>query len=196
MAELRFEIRRLTAGDATALAEAYRRNREHLAPWDPHRPASFYTPAGQSEIVHRQLRAVQDGTLLAWVLVDGALVLGRVSLNNIVRGPFCSTSIGYWVDVGHLGRGLASAAVEFACDQARAAGLHRVEASALVHNAGSQAVLTRAGFEPYGVAPAYLHIAGRWQDHRLYQRVLHDEAPPEHLVPGASPGSGDAGVTG
>jgi ribosomal-protein-alanine N-acetyltransferase len=35
-------------------------------------------------------------------------------------------------------------------------------------------VLTRAGFERIGVAPSYLHIAGRWQDHVLFQRILHD----------------------
>lgn len=179
MADLGFEIRELTATDVAALAEAYQRNREHLAPWDPYRPPSFYTLPGQTEVVGRQLEAVRAGTLLAWVLTDGAAILGRVSLNNIVRGPFCSTSIGYWVDVGHLGRGLASAAVEFACDRARQSGLHRVEASTLVHNQGSQAVLARAGFELYGTASRYLHIAGRWQDHRLYQRILHDGPPPE-----------------
>jgi ribosomal-protein-alanine N-acetyltransferase len=35
-------------------------------------------------------------------------------------------------------------------------------------------VLTRTGFERIGVAPAYLNIAGRWQDHVLFQRILHD----------------------
>jgi ribosomal-protein-alanine N-acetyltransferase len=33
-------------------------------------------------------------------------------------------------------------------------------------------VLEKNGFEAYGTARAYLHIAGQWQDHRMYQRIL------------------------
>ena len=50
--------------------------------------------------------------------------------------------------------------------------LHRVEASTLVHNVGSQRVLAKAGFEPIGMAPRYLRVAGEWQDHNLYQTIL------------------------
>jgi ribosomal-protein-alanine N-acetyltransferase len=79
------------------------------------------------------------------------------------------------VDAAHLGRGLASGAVEFACAQAWGRGLHRVEAGTLVHNTASQRVLEVAGFEYYGTARKFLFIAGAWQDHRLYQRILHDD---------------------
>ena len=41
----------------------------------------------------------------------------------------------------------------------------------------SQAVLAKCGFTPIGTASDYLFIAGRWQDHRLYQRLLHDGPP-------------------
>ncbi|MFE3287995.1 alanine acetyltransferase, partial [Streptomyces sp. NPDC059233] len=27
----------------------------------------------------------------------------------------------------------------------------------------------------YGLAPGYLNINGVWRDHRLFQRLLHDE---------------------
>ena len=47
--------------------------------------------------------------------------------------------------------------------------LHRVKAGTLLHNVGSQRVLERNGFVRFGVAPSYLKIAGRWQDHALYQ---------------------------
>jgi ribosomal-protein-alanine N-acetyltransferase len=49
--------------------------------------------------------------------------------------------------------------------------LHRAEAGTLVHNIGSQRVLERNGFARYGLAPKYLRIAGRWQDHVLFQRI-------------------------
>jgi ribosomal-protein-alanine N-acetyltransferase len=47
--------------------------------------------------------------------------------------------------------------------------LHRIQAGTLLHNIGSQRVLERNGFVRYGLAPAYLNIAGKWQDHILYQ---------------------------
>lgn len=54
--------------------------------------------------------------------------------------------------------------------------LHRVQAETPLHNVRSQRVLRRNGFRRIGVAPAYLNIAGRWQDHILYQ-VINDEGP-------------------
>jgi ribosomal-protein-alanine N-acetyltransferase len=49
--------------------------------------------------------------------------------------------------------------------------LHRIQAATLLHNLRSQRVLERNGFVRFGVAPAYLNIAGKWQDHALYQVV-------------------------
>jgi ribosomal-protein-alanine N-acetyltransferase len=169
-----YRIRALAGSDAAALADAYRRNREHLAPWEPARDAGFFTREGQRSAVADQLAMATQGLLAAWVLTSGEQVVGRVTLNNIVRGVLRSSSVGYWIDAEHLGRGLASAAVEFACAQARGRGLHRVEAGTLVHNVASQRVLLRSGFEFFGLAPRYLFIGGDWRDHRLYQRILHN----------------------
>lgn len=94
---------------------------------------------------------------------------------GIVRGPFQSAGLGYWVDGAYAGRGLASAAVLMIVETAREVlGLHRIEASTLLHNAASQRVLLKAGFQQIGMAPRYLRIAGEWQDHNLYQVLLHD----------------------
>ena len=72
--------------------------------------------------------------------------------------------------------GLATAAVRdmvrVAFDELR---LHCVQAETLLHNVRSQRVLKRNGFRRIGMAPAYLKIAGRWQDHILYQ-VINDDA--------------------
>ena len=97
-------------------------------------------------------------------------IAGRIKLNNIVRGAFQSANVGYWVGATDNGRGLATAAVR---DMVKLAfgqlGLHRVEAGTLLHNIRSQRVLERNGFVRFGVAPSYLKIAGKWQDHVLYQ---------------------------
>lgn len=165
-------IRLALADDAGALADLLIRNREFLAPWDPVRDEAYYTAAGQRDLLTRSLR--RFGAEAEWpgvILVDGDPV-GRVNLNNVVRGAFCSADLGYWVDEAHNGCGVATAAVgaviRVAFDDL---GLHRVQAGTLLHNSGSQRVLERNGFTVIGVAPGYLEIAGRWQDHRLFQRL-------------------------
>lgn len=169
-----YAVRPLELSDAEALAAAYSRNQEHLAPWDPVRPAEFYTVDGQQHAVAAQLSLVQGGLLATWVLERDGEVVGRVSLNNIVRSVLASGTVGYWVDQRHTRRGLASALVQHACAAALTMDLHRVEAGTLVHNVASQRVLLRTGFSQYGLAPKFLFVGGEWQDHKLYQRILHD----------------------
>ena len=169
-----YQIRELEVGDAPALARAYRRNWEHLAPWEPARDASFFTEPGQVTAMAGQLAAARQGLMVPWVVTRGRDIVGRLNLNNIVQGVLRSGALGYWVDAEHLRRGLATGMVEFACEQSLARGLHRVEAGTLVHNVASQRVLERCRFVYYGTAPSYLFIGGSWRDHRLFQRILHD----------------------
>ncbi len=170
-----YAVETLSIEHAAGLAAAYDRNRDHLARWDPRREPSFFTEEGQTAALVGQLSSIDRGLGAGWVIVHDGLVVGRVNLNNIVMGVLRSASVGYWVDAEHQGRGLASGAVEHACQAGRQTGLHRVEAGTLLHNTASQRVLERSGFTYYGTAERFLFIDGSWQDHRLYQRILHDE---------------------
>jgi [ribosomal protein S5]-alanine N-acetyltransferase len=165
--------RLVTLDDAPALAELLRVNRAFLAPWEPIRDDDYFTAEGQSAAIRSALKRYERGTALPSVILDeSGRVAGRITLSDIVRGPFQSCHLGYWVSEAENGRGLATSAVR---DIIRVAfeelGLHRIQAGTLLHNAGSQRVLERNGFVRFGVAPAYLNIAGQWQDHALYQIV-------------------------
>ncbi|MDT0318861.1 GNAT family N-acetyltransferase [Streptomyces millisiae] len=176
-------LRLTEEGDHTALADAQRRNRTHLAPWSPRRPESFYTAEGQAARIRAGAEEAAAGRLVPWLLVEGDRVVGAVTLSNVVRGPFQSADLGYWVAADRTGRGLAGRAVAHVCaDAGDRLGLHRVAAATLLHNAASQRVLARNGFEPIGVAPHYLHIDGAWRDHRLFQRILHDALPADQAL--------------
>ncbi|WP_406139489.1 GNAT family N-acetyltransferase [Streptomyces sp. NBC_01089] len=171
-------LRPVELSDVEALTAAVCRNRAHTEPWDPARPESFYTADGQLERLRTLLAERDAGRLMPWVLEETATgrIVGAITLNNIIRGPLCSAVVGYWVDAGCTGRGVASAAVEEVCRIARdELGLHRIEAGTLLDNVASQRVLTKCGFESFGVAPRYLHINGEWRDNRLFQRILHDD---------------------
>lgn len=167
-------LRLLRAADAPALARAYQDNRDHLAPWEPLRDDRFFTEAGQTEQIAARLEAASAGTDLPWVLEAQERIVGTMTLAGIVRGPFLSAHVGYWVAGRLQGRGVCSAALQEVLRHAREElGLHRLQASVLPRNAASTAVLRRAGFTLIGTAPSYLRIAGAWQDHLLYQRILH-----------------------
>lgn len=167
-------VRVLRVSDAERLSDAYQRNREHLAPWEPRRSEDFFTLAGQEASIESKLAIFLAGSGVPWVLVDDGRIVGVMTLSDIVRGPFLSAHLGYWVDKDYNGRGIGSAAVSYAVGAARAElGLHRIQAATLPHNAASQKVLKRSGFEEIGLAPAYLKIAGTWQDHVLHQRILY-----------------------
>jgi ribosomal-protein-alanine N-acetyltransferase len=165
-------IRLVAVDDAQVLAELLTANREFLAPWQPTRADDFFTTNRQREAIDDALTDHEQGITVPNVILSDGRVVGRVTLSNIVRGPFQSCNLGYWVDSGHNGQGLATAAVREIVDLAFGPlGLHRVEAGTLRHNIGSRRVLERNGFVEFGTAPTYLRIAGSWQDHVLYQAV-------------------------
>ncbi len=169
--------RLVTPDDAEALAGLARTNRGFLAPWEPSRSENWYTSEGHRAGILEALDRHAQGWTLPHVIVDaddGGRIVGRMTLNGIVRGPFLSCSVGYWVGAVDNGRGLATAAMGAVKRVAfEELGLHRIQAETLLDNAASQVVLSRHGFVRFGMAPAYLNVGGRWQDHVMYQ-VLND----------------------
>jgi ribosomal-protein-alanine N-acetyltransferase len=165
-------VRLVEDDDVGRLTELLVANRAFLAPWEPERSPDFFTEDRQRQLLSEALAGYQSGTAAPLVIVDDQHILGRINLSDIVRGPFQSAHLGYWVDQSVNGRGVATAAVAATARLAfEQLGLHRLQAGTLVHNAASQRVLTRNGFTRIGLAPRYLRIAGRWQDHILYQRL-------------------------
>jgi len=169
-------LRLLRTDDAEQLAEAYSRNRRYLEPWEPARSEAFFTKTWQAAQIPSLLETVAAGTGLPLVLATDTQIIGRVTLAGITRGVLQSGGMGYWIDEAFAGHGIMSEAVaqviRVATDDLR---LHRIQAETLLHNQGSQKVLEHNGFERIGLAPKYIKIAGRWQDHILFQRILHDD---------------------
>ena len=166
------QLRPVQVSDAEALARLYSQERTFLTPFDPVRPDGFYTVDGQRRELEESVaqRAV-DLRHRFLIMADGHLA-GALSISNVIRGPFQSAHLGYFVAQGVNGRGVGTAAVGEAV--ARAFGqlrLHRLQAGTLVDNIGSQRVLEKNGFERIGIARNYLEIAGAWRDHVLFQRI-------------------------
>jgi ribosomal-protein-alanine N-acetyltransferase len=168
-------IRLIARDDVSTLVDLMHANREFLAPWEPLRTDEFFTAEYQHSAIAELLEQYERGTVMPYVIVDDGKVVGRITLNNIVRGPLQSAKVGSWVASSANGQGVATAAIAamipIAFDELR---LHRIAAATLLHNRRAQRVLERSGFYRIGVAPRYLQIAGKYQDHALYQRLADD----------------------
>lgn len=165
--------RLIALDDAPEMARLLTANREFMTPWEPPRIDDYFTEAGQRSTIEVALVLAGRGSSLPHVILDDAGHLaGRITLNGIVHGPFQSCSVGYWVAEDINGRGVATAALRAILDLAFGdLGLHRVQAETLLHNVRSQRVLQHNGFQRIGLAPAYLNIAGQWQDHIMFQVI-------------------------
>ncbi len=168
-------VRVVTAYDAPTLIALLRTDRAFLAPFEPERDDDFFTEAHQRELITTALARHAQGVVVPCVIVHDGVVVGRITISDIVRGPFQNGHLGYWVSQSHTGRGVATAAVAAVVRLAFGdLGLHRLQAGTLVHNTASQRVLAKNGFTRIGTAARYLRIAGRWQDHVLHQ-LLADQ---------------------
>jgi len=166
------QVRLVEPGDADALARVLSENREFLAPYEPEREEAYATAGHQAGVLAHALAEHEAGRCAPFVVLHDGELVGRITVNDVVRGPFQSAHLGYFVAESVNGRGVATDAVAQVLALAFGdLGLHRLQAATLLTNSASQAVLQRNGFERIGIARNYLRIAGRWQDHVLYQRT-------------------------
>ncbi|WIE75044.1 GNAT family protein [Curtobacterium sp. MCSS17_007] len=169
-------IRPIELSDAAELAALVRASADHLRPFEPTRPDSYFTEAGQRATIGVLLAGAQNGGSVPFVIVgDDDELLGRITLSGVTRGALQSCALGYWIRADRTRQGHATRAVGLAVDHAfRELGLHRVQAETLPENTASQRALERNGFERYGFAPQYIRIAGAWRDHVMFQVLTPD----------------------
>jgi ribosomal-protein-alanine N-acetyltransferase len=151
-------------------------NREHLAPWEPIRPESYFTLASWRRDLAMARPEFRQGISLRLILLDGTdlrgPVLGTANFRNIVRGVFQACHLGYSLDHRKQGQGLMREALEGAINYAfKEMNLHRIMANHMPANDRSARLLVSLGFQREGLAKDYLMIAGAWRDHILTSLV-------------------------
>lgn len=161
------------SAQVAAVADFYRRNSAHFAPWDPPLPPDHAAPDQVALALAEGAEAFATGRALRWWLTpvsQPGRVIGQVHLSGIARGAFQSCNLGYALDAGCQGRGLMHEALRAVVDEAFSPrlNLHRIQAAVRPDNRRSLAVLARLGFHDIGLARHYLFIDGDWRDHRLF----------------------------
>ena len=128
------------------LAAHLGRDAEAFARWDPERPPEFYTPAGQSKGIEAVLIKHHEGEVWPGVVLADDVVIGRVTVQNILLRAWRKAELGYWIAYPYQGQGHATRAVGLAVEMMTTnLGLHRAEAITQMDNLGSQHVLAITG---------------------------------------------------
>jgi len=179
----RVALRAPRAIDIAELRSVLGRNADHLRPWSPSPPPGT-NPLGFTELgrsIARQRREWKAGTAYVFVALLRQLrepIIGRVALTSVLRGPWQSAQLGYWLDAANAGRGLMSEGVELALAFAfERLGLHRLQAAVMPHNQASRCILIKRGFREEGYVKRYLRIGGAWEDHVIYGLTAEEWRP-------------------
>jgi ribosomal-protein-alanine N-acetyltransferase len=179
----RLVLRPPRTGDVAEIRRLIRANHDHLKPWNPAPPVgedpSSITEVSKSVLRHRRDWKHGSGYVLFVAERDTpSRFVGKIALNGIMRGAMYGAYLGYWMAADLQGRGYATegirAVLDFAFGQA---GLHRVQAAIMPHNARSLRVIEKLGFRREGYAERYLQIAGKWEDHVVYAKTREEHVP-------------------
>lgn len=162
-------LRPLEMEEAELLLGLRIKNRAFLTPFEPYRPESAYTLSGQRQQIAADQDGFAAGQRFAFGIYLGQELVGRVALDNVVRGAWQNATIGYFVDQERNGHGIGTEAVRSAVDYGfKEADLHRMQAGVMPRNVASIRVLEKVGFRFEGVSVRYLQINGVWEDHNMY----------------------------
>jgi ribosomal-protein-alanine N-acetyltransferase len=151
----------------------YKRNEAYLTPWDPPKPADFFTEVFHRNRLNKAEADAASGTALRWWLAlkgDSKTLVGTIGLTAIARGPFQNAMLGYSIDGQLQGQGLMQEGLAGVIAHAfsPAVNLHRIQANIRPDNLRSLKVLERLGFEREGFARDYLFIHDKWHDHIMF----------------------------
>lgn len=170
-------LREQRAGDFRAWSDIRGVSRRFLEPWEATWPSDALTRGAFRRRLRRQTREARDNTGYSFFVFRNAgdVLVGGISLNNMMRGISMSCGLGYWVGEAHARQGVMTEALgcllPFVFDTL---GMHRLEAACLPENEPSQRLLRKLGFHEEGYARGYLRIDGRWHDHLLFAMLVGD----------------------
>ena len=178
LGEGRIYLRSPVLGDWQAWSALREASREFLMPWEPSwAPDALSKASFRRRVDHVRHEWEQETgySFLLFAKKDDCL-LGGITLSNVRRGVAQTGSLGYWVGKPHARLGYMSEAIaaisRFSFDELR---LNRLEAACLEHNHASRGLLVKSNFRQIGYARQYLRIAGKWQDHLLFEKLKSDD---------------------
>ncbi|WP_344481753.1 GNAT family protein [Nonomuraea monospora] len=161
----RVALRYISMRDFEELAALNEESATMLARWMPGGPIVTYEAFAR--YMTRFDGPANEGFLIC--LRDSGAIVGRVNINNIIRGGHQSAMIGYSAYASTTGRGYMTEGLGLLVGHAFGdMGLHRLEANIQPDNASSLSLIKRVGFQREGYSPNFQFIDGAWRDHERW----------------------------
>ncbi|MEU6721892.1 GNAT family protein [Nonomuraea sp. NPDC046802] len=158
-------IRHICHQDFEELSALNRGSAELHARWMPGTPIVTFEEF--TRYMARFDGPLHEGFLIC--LRDTGAIVGRVNVNNIIRGTHQSATIGYSAYTSTTGRGYMTDGLRLLVGHAFGAmELHRLEANIQPTNTSSLNLIKRVGFRREGYSPDFQYIDGAWRDHERW----------------------------
>lgn len=162
----------LNPDQAVPVCNFYRENKEFLEPFEPKRPANFYTyEFHRSNLSYEYNAFLKLSYIRYWIFTkeNPSIPIGSVCFNNILHGAFQKCMLGYKLGKSQCHKGYMqetlSALLPVVLQEIK---LHRIEAFVQPDNESSIRLLSRLGFIEEGYLQSYAQINGHWKDHLLF----------------------------
>jgi [ribosomal protein S5]-alanine N-acetyltransferase len=168
----RVGLRRLTAEDREEFVELVTGSADFLYPW-------VYLPATLIEFDDYLRRFDGDGAECTVICeAKSAAIVGCVTINDIILGPYRRATVGYNAFASSAGKGYMSEGFSLVFRFAfRELGLHRLEADIQPDNKPSLRFAENVGFRREGYSPGFVCIGGSWRDHERWAITSEMIAP-------------------
>ena len=170
----RVMLRPLAVIDFESYKEVRERCRDWLLPWEPTVDGVAMNTTSSFEHFQQRIAAFDRGSQFdtsygfGIFLHDGTFV-GEVSLGTVIRGPFQSVLLGYWMDQKNAGQGLTPEAVALVVEYAfTSLGFRRLEVAIVPRNKSSIRVVEKLGFIYEGDSVEYIEVAGVRETHSRF----------------------------
>lgn len=163
----------VTVADAAELYTLIDRNRARLGEWLPWVGPGYGLPETLRFLEERALENAARLALTMHVRAGGVLC-GAIGIHRIDK-RHRNSSLGYWLDAEHAGRGIMTRACRAMITEGfRNYGLHRLEIRCGTGNARSAAIARRLGFIEEGILREAEWVQDRWVDLRVFGMLRRD----------------------
>lgn len=172
----------LNADQASSVCNFYLENKDFLEPFEPKRPANFYTEAFHiSNLACEHSAFLKLSYMRYWIFTKEhpKIPIGSVCFNNFLHGAFQKCTLGYKLAQKDCHKGYMQETLSLLIPTVmRECQLHRMEAYVQPNNTPSIRLLERLGFVPEGSLASYALINGQWTDHLLFSYLNKSDASP------------------
>ena len=169
------DLRPASANDAEELFAVIDRNRDHLHTWLPWATPQ-YSLATARRFLTECVEGFNAGQSLTMIIRHKGAICGAIGLHRI-DATNRATSIGYWIDREHEGKGIVTAACRAMVTEGFSNfKLHRIEIRCATWNHRSSAIPRRLEFVEEGILRDAEWLHDRWVDLRVFSMLAPDWA--------------------